>query len=527
MRTTRRSLLAGAAATLAAPHIARAQGTRTLKFVPHADLTIVDPSWTTAYITRNHAMMCFDTLFGTDASNTISPQMLEGHIVEDDGKTWKLTLRDGLKFHDGTPVLARDCVASIKRWSGRDNYGKTIASVTEEMTAPDDKTIRIRLKRPFPLLAAALGKGGSSVCAVMPERLAGGDPTKPIQEVMGSGPFRFVAAERNTGAKVVYARNEAYLPRRGGPPSFTAGPKMVNFDRVEWHIIPDAGTASAALQAGEIDWWEVPGADLWPLIKKHPKLTLQVHDRTGFLGFMRLNHLTAPFNNPAIRRAVYGAINQDDFMQAVVGEDAAMHRNGIGYFCPTSPMANDAGMAALTSPRDLPKVKAAIIAAGYKGEKVAVLVPSDVPGLKSIAEIGADMFTRIGFNVDAQYMDWGTMVQRLSRIDAADQGGWNVYHSYWSGLDQWDPAVNSSLRTLGRAGGPGWPESPKIEALRDAWLAAPGIDEQKKLARDIQLEAFDVVPYIPLGQMFSPMAYRKDITGVLDGYALFWNVKRG
>ncbi len=472
-------------------------------------------------------MMVYDTLWGTDSANTVSPQMLEGHVVEDDGKTWKLTLRDGLKFHDGAPVLARDCVASIKRWTLRDNYGKSIAAITDEMTAPDDKTIRIRLKRPFPLLAAAIGKVGSSVCAIMPERLAAGDPTKPIQEVAGSGPYTFVAAERNTGARVVYARNQAYLPRANGTSSFTAGPKIVNFDRVEWHIIPDAGTASAALQAGEIDWWEVPGADLWPLIKRNSKLTLKVHDQTGYMGFMRLNHLTAPFNNPAIRRALFGAINQDDFMQAVVGEDASMRRNGLGFFCPSSPMANDAGMEALTGPRDPAKTKAAILAAGYKGEKVAVLIPSDVPVLKSIAEVGADMFTRCGFNVDAQYSDWGTMVQRLSKIDAADQGGWNVYHSYWSGVDQWDPAVNASLRALGRNGGPGWPDSPKIESLRDAWLAAPSIDAQKQIARDIQLAAFDVVPYIPLGQMFSPMAYKKELTGVLDGYALFWNVKRG
>jgi len=527
-RTTRRGFMAGAGAVaLAAPRIGAAQGARTLKFVPHADLTIVDPSWTTAYITRNHAMMVFDTLWGTDSANNVSPQMLEGHVVENDGRTWKLTLREGLKFHDGTPVLGRDCVASIKRWSLRDNYGKSIAAVTEEMTAPDDKSIVIRLKRPFPLLAAAIGKVGSSVCAIMPERLAGGDPAKPITEVVGSGPYKFVAAERIAGARVVYGRNEAYVPRQGGVASFTAGPKIVNFDRVEWHIIPDQGTASAALQAGEIDWWELPSSDLWPLVKGNSKLSLTVHDKTGYLGFMRLNHLTAPFNNPAIRQALIGAISQDDFMQAVVGTDPAMRRDGVGYFCPSSPMANDAGMAALTAPRDMAKVKAAIMAAGYKGEKVAVLIPSDVPALKGLAEVGVDTLTRAGLNAEAQYMDWGTMVQRLSKVDAADQGGWNVYHSYWSGVDQWDPAVNASLRALGRNGGPGWPESAKIEGLRDAWLAAPTVEAQKMIARELQAEAFSVVPYIPLGQMFAPMAYKKELTGVLDGYALFWNVKRG
>ena len=526
MRLSRRAVLGGAAA-LAAPRIAAAQGSRVLKFVPHADLTIVDPSWTTAYITRNHAMMAYDTLWGTDSNAQVSPQMLEGHVVENDGKTWKLTLRDGLKFHDGEPVRGRDVVASITRWGRRDNFGRSVAAVTDEMTSPDDKTIVIRLKRPFPLLSAALGKVGSSVCAIMPERLASGDPARPLTEVVGSGPFKFVTGERVAGARVVYARNEAYVPRQGGVASYTAGPKHVHFDRVEWHIIPDQGTAAAALQAGEVDWWELPTADLFPLIKGNPRLSLTVHDKTGYMGFMRLNHLTAPFNNPAIRQALFGAIDQDDFMQAVVGTDPALRRSGMGFFCPTSPMANDAGMEALTSKRDPARVKAAITAAGYKGEKVAVLVASDVPTLKSIAEVGADTLQRSGFNVDVQYMDWGTLVQRLSKVDAAEQGGWNVYHSYWSGVDQWDPAVNASLRTLGRAGGPGWPDSPKMEEMRNDWLAAPDVEAQKKIAREIQAEAFKVVPYLPLGQMFAPMAYKKELTGILDGYALFWNVKRG
>lgn len=526
MRLSRRAMLAGTAA-LAAPRIAAAQGSRVLKFIPHADLTIVDPSWSASYITRNHAMMAYDTLFGTDSAGQVSHQMLEGHVVENDGKTWKLTLREGLKFHDGEPVRGRDVVASITRWGRRDNFGRTVVAVSEEMTAPDDRTVVIRLKRPFGLLAAALGKPGSSVCAIMPERLAGGDPARPVTEVVGSGPYRFVTGERVVGARVVYARNEAYVPRQGGVASFTAGPKIVNFDRVEWHIIPDQGTAAAALQAGEVDWWENPSADLFPVIRRNARLTLAPHDKTGFMGFMRLNHMTAPFNNPAIRQALFLAIDQEDFMQAVTGDDPKLRHTPIGYFCPGSPMASDAGMAVLTSKRDPAAARAAIAAAGYKGEKVAVLIPSDVPTLKSLAEMGADTLRRCGLDVDAQFMDWGTLVQRLNRVDAGDQGGWNVYHSYWSGMDQWDPAVNASLRTLGRAGSAGWPDSPKMEAMREEWLAASSVDEQKRIAREIQAEAFKVVPYIPLGQMFAPMAYKKELTGILEGYSLFWNVRRG
>jgi len=360
----------------------------------------------------------------------------------------------------------------------------------------------------------------------MPERLIEAAQNKPITEMIGSGPFRFVPGERVAGSRAVFARNPDYSPTPVGTPSFIAGPKIVNFDRVEWHIIPDAGTAGAALQAGEIDWWENPSADLLPILRRSGNLTVQIHDKTGYLGFLRFNHLTPPFNNPAIRRAVWWALSQEDYMTAVAGTDKSMWNTGVGFFAPNGPWASDAGMDYLNSKRDIARTKRELTAAGYKGEKVAVLVPTDVPSLKYAGDVGVDMLTRCGLAVEPLYMDWGSVVQRLGRTDAADAGGWNVYHSYWSGVDQLDPAVNSSLRATGRRGRTGWPDSPKLEALRDAWLDSTDVAEQKKIAREIQLQAFEDVPYMPFGQFFGPMAYRKNITGVLDGYALFWNVKR-
>jgi peptide/nickel transport system substrate-binding protein len=242
---------------------------------------VLDPIWTAAYVTRNHAMMVFDTLYGTDTAYRVSPQMVAGDTTEDGGKTWNLTLRDGLLWHNDTKVLARDCVASIRRWGARDSFGQTVMAITDELSAPDDRTIRFRLKRPFPLLSAALGKPGSNVCFMMPERLALTDPFKQITEMVGSGPFRFKAAEHIAGARAVYERNAAYLPCPGGAPSFTAGPKIVHVDRVEWNVIPDAGTAAAAMQSGEMDWWEAPTFDLLPLLKRDAGLTVPSTDQLG------------------------------------------------------------------------------------------------------------------------------------------------------------------------------------------------------------------------------------------------------
>ncbi len=340
----RRHFLAASAAALAMPATARAQGSRVLKFIPQADLTVLDPVWTTAYVTRNHGFMVFDTLYGQDSRYRASPQMVAGHVVASDGKTWTLTLRDGLKFHDGTPVLARDCVASIQRWGKRDAFGQALLAATDELSAPDDKTLRFRLNKPFPLLPDALGKSPSLMCPMMPERLAKTDAFTQITEMVGSGPYRFVASERVPGARVVYERFADYAPRTDGTPDWTSGPKVVNFDRVEWTTIPDASTAGSALQNGEQDWWDYANADLLPLLRKSRGLKVAVQDPSGQCAMMRFNFLQPPFNNPAIRRALFGAVNQADVMTAVATDDTAMWHVPFGYFCPGTPMASDVGM---------------------------------------------------------------------------------------------------------------------------------------------------------------------------------------
>jgi peptide/nickel transport system substrate-binding protein len=213
-------------------------------------------------------------------------------------------------------------------------------------------------------------------------------------------------------------------------------------------------------------------------------------------------------------------------MTAAAGTDPAAWRDGVGYFCPGTAMASTAGMQALTLPRDLDRVRRAVVAAGYKGERVVVPVPADFPGLQALGDVGADLLKKVGFAVDYQASDWGSVLQRLQKTEPVDQGGWSLFHTYWSGLDQLNPAVNSSLRGNGRAAGRGWPTSARLEALRNDWLAADDLTSQQHIAAEIQLQAFVDVPYIPLGQMFAATAYRADLTGMLGGFALFWNVRR-
>jgi peptide/nickel transport system substrate-binding protein len=518
--------LAGGA-SLAMPAIGGAAALTTLKFVPDADLASLDPVWTTSYQTRDHGFLVYDTLFGQDSSFRTTVQMLEGFVIEDDGKRYRMALRQGLKFHDGTPVLARDAIASIARWGKRDAYGQALAAATDAMTATDDRNFEIRLKAPFPLLPDALGKTSPSMCPIMPERLALTDAFAQVTDPTGSGPYRYIADERVAGSKVVYQRFEGYVPRTSGKTERTSGPKIAKFDRIEWQIIPDPATVAAALQQGEVDWWYTPVADLLPMLAKRREVKLDVIVPTGSIATMRFNQLQAPFDNPAIRRAMLGAVNQADYMTAVNGEDHSRWRDGVGYFCPDTPMASSAGMEALTSPRDLDRVKRELSTAGYHGERVVLLSPQDIPSTKALADVTADMLKRIGMNVDAQAMDWATLVQRRARTEPVDQGGWSIFQTSWSGLDMFNPAGHVFLRGNGRAAAPGWPSSPAIEQLRNDWFAAPDIAAQKAICERIQLQAFQDVPYIPLGQTITPTAYRADLSGVLDGLALFWNVHRG
>jgi peptide/nickel transport system substrate-binding protein len=531
MSMKRRQFVGRAAAAallggIARPSVVRAASATTLKFVPYADLALIDPL-VSAFVTRNHVMMVFDTLFALDASGTAQYQMLEGHTVDADQKVWTLTLRDGLLFHDGTSVLGRDVVASLRRWATKDAFGQALMAATDDLSAPSDKQIVFRLNRPFPLLPQALAKPTNQMAAIMPERLAKTPATTLLNEMVGSGPFRFLPDERVSGAHNAYAKFEKYLPRQGVV-SFCAGPRIANFDRVEWLTTPDPSTQAAALRNGEVDWVEQPVMDLVPSLKADRNLRVEVMETTGLIGVLRFNHLYPPFDNPAIRRAALRAVSQREFMTAVAGEaDPGVINDHVGFFAPSSTYASNAGMETFSPNPDLAALRKDVIAAGYGGEKVVFLGAADVPRITAICQVGADMLSKIGLNVDYVSTDWGTVVQRMTRSQPIAEGGWSIFGSMFGGLDMDNPAGNSVLRGNGKNAWFGWPTAPKLEAIRDQWLHAPDMATQKTLAADMQRQAFEDAPAMPLGLYYQPVAYRNDLSGMTKGLILFTGVKRG
>ncbi|MBI2468590.1 MAG: ABC transporter substrate-binding protein [Candidatus Rokubacteria bacterium] len=524
---TRRQFLAGTAAASAAlaagaPYVHAQKRGGTMRFIAHADLKVLDPIWTTAYITRNHSYLIYDTLFGTDENDQVKPQMVERHSVSGDAKKWTFTLRDGLKWHDGKPVTAEDCTESIKRWTKRDPFGKLLAAHTAKIAPVDRKTFTLELSERFGPVLEALGKPSSNVPFVMPAHVAATPDSEQIKEFIGSGPFRFVKDEWQPGNQVVYVKNPDYAPR-SEPPSGSTGGKIVHLDKVVWRYIPDATTASAALERGEVDWWENPPVDFVPRVEQNPALTTFVFDPRGQQGWLRPNHLHPPFNNKKARQALVHMVDQTKYLQAAVGVPKFFRTCAAVFLC-GGPYDSAVGTEGLQK-QDLARARQLVKESGYDGRPVVVLQVTDIQALSAVALVTRELLQQAGFNVDIQAVDWSTNLARRAKKEPPAQGGWNVIHTWWTGADVANPAVHAGVSGAGGSAWFGWPENGQIEKLRLDWVRATDKARQKQLADEIQRLVLDEVLYVPWGQWTLPFAFSRKVQGVLRFPApLFWNV---
>src|ERR1700682_366876 len=499
---------------------------KTITAVMHSDLRVIDPGFTTAYITRDHGYMVYDALLPTDANFNIKPQMADWK-VSDDKLTYTFTLRDGLKWHDGAPVTAEDCVASLKRWGKNDNMGQKMTDFTASIEATDDKTITLKLKEPYGLVLESIGKPSSYVPFMMPKRMAETPAGQQIKEQIGSGPFKFVQAEFQPGVKAVYEKNTDYVPRKE-PASWTSGGKVVKVDRVEWITMADAQTAVNALQSGDIDFMENPSFDILPVLSANKDIKVQTLDKLGFQTVGRMNFLLPPFDNVKVRRAAFMAMNQKDVLDALIGNPEYYKICGAFFICDT-PLATEEGSETLVKGNGMAEAKKLLAESGYDGTPVVIMAPGDVVTLKAQPVVAAQLLREAGFKVDVQATDWQTVVTRRASQKPPKEGGWNMVFTNWVGAEVGKPIAHVSVGGKGKNGGWfGWAEDPKVEALRDAFVRASSPEDQKKIASDIQTEVYDQVIYIPLGQYKAPSAWRKSLTGVLDGPAtpIFWNIDK-
>ena len=490
----------------AAPAIAQ---TKTLKMVAHADVKILDPTFTTAYISRNFGYMVYDTLFAQDAKGTPRPQMVDKYTTSKDNLVWTFTLRPGLKFSDGKAVTSADAVASIQRWASRDTFGAAMNRAGAQWVTVDGQTFRLTLKEPFGMVLDALAKPSGFPPVIMPERMAKMPTTTPLSEVMGSGPFIFKRDEWIPGNKTVFVRNPNYVAR-SEPPSGLAGSKKTTFDRVEWLYLPDANSAVAALRNGEVDYIEQLPADyITPLRNNASVKLLSAGTQQGQL---IMNQLHPPFNNPKVRQAVLKAVSQEKF-NASMGYPLDMRMSYCAtYFICGSANDTAAGADPFRTP-DIAKAKQMLAESGYKGEKVAMLVASDIPYLNALSLMAVQTMRQMGLNVEPVTMDWSSIGARRAKKDAPDAGGWSAYATVANEFAIHSPIVSTNLSAACGNSLPGWPCDKQLDELRAAWIKET-VPAKRKAALDaFQMRAYEVVPYINLGQYTAAGAVRKELKG--------------
>jgi peptide/nickel transport system substrate-binding protein len=522
MSTMRRTLTAVAVAAAVPFFMTEASAQKSLRFVPHSDLKILDPIWTTAYIVRNHGYMVYDTLFGMDDKGEIKPQMIDSYKLSDDKLTWTMTLRDGLAWHDGQPVTTADVIPSIKRWAAKDSMGQKMMSFVASIEAKDAKTFEIKLKEPTGLVLLALGKPSSNVPFMMPKRVAEGDPNKQIEEFTGSGPFVFKRDEWVPGSKIVYVKFAGYKPR-SEPPSGTTGGKVVKVDRVEWLPIRDHQQAVNALLAGEVDYIEAPPHDLHPLIKKSKDIYMFNWNPLGSQYTFRFNVLHKPFDNPKVRQAVLHAFNQEDFLKATVGSEE-YYKVCKGLFVCGTPFGTEVGFEDMLE-SNFKKARELLAEAKYDGTPIVLMQSTDNQSLTNLAPVAKSLMERAGFKVDMQSMDWQTVVARRVKKDPPAAGGWHAFLTSWVAGDLLNPVMAGFVNAACDKAMFGWPCDDQIEKLRDDFAKEVDPAKQKAIVEAIQKRVAEYPTHAHLGQFYNHGALRNNVKGVVPAPApVLWNI---
>jgi len=334
----------------------------------------------------------------------------------------------------------------------------------------------------------------------------------------------FKKDEWKPGEKAVYVRNPDYKPRAEAP-SGLAGGKIAKLDRIEWVWIPDTQTQINALLSGEIDMIESPAHDLLPVLEKDKNVEIVIPDTLGSTYVLRFNWKQPPFNDVRYRRAAALALNQKDFLQAVIGDPRYYKVCKAMFGCGTS-LETSAGMAGVLE-SNFEESKKLLKELGYDGTPVVLLQSTDLAVLTNLAPVAKTLLERGGFKVDMQSMDWQTLVARRAKKDPIAQGGWNIAMTAASAVLLLDPVNNHYAEASGDRAQFGWPLDEEIEKLRAAFVRESDPKKQLEIAEKVQTRIISQGVTIPLGQFVQPMARRSNVSGnVPSPVTVFWNVEK-
>ncbi|GGJ97934.1 ABC transporter substrate-binding protein [Pseudomonas matsuisoli] len=511
--------LAGALALCSAPTHAE-----TINAVMHASLRSLDPNISTAYIVRDYAYMVYDTLLALDSNDKVQPQMAEGWEVSADGKTYTFTLREGLKWHDGQPVTAKDCIASINRWAQLDKLGQVMNDLLDEMKVIDERRFSMTFKQPTAIALQALSKSSGVAPFILPERFASQPTGKPIDAAIGSGPFKFVTSEYQPGVQAVFERFTDYKPR-SEPADGLAGGKVAKVDRVKWVAMPDTMTSVNALMSGEVDFIEDVPIDLLPMLEGNDDLTLTEYKRQGTQNVARPNMLQPPLDNKLIRQAAFAAMDQEAVLQVQSG-NPSYYRTCAALFGCDTPYATDAGSEDLVK-ADPAKAAALLKEAGYDGTPIVILHATDVQSLAAMPPVFAQSLRQAGFKVELQTMDWQTLTTRRTSREPVAKGGWHFFSTYNTIADISDPVGAITAAANGDKAWFGWANIPAVEDLRRKMALSTDDAQKRDYAQQIQTILYDEAVVIPLGERSVITARLKNVGDQLDTTVpVFWNMTK-
>jgi len=518
-------VLALAPPVLVQPALAQTGG-KTLTVVPSADVAELDPARAANQIGRIYAQMVFDSLFALDHTLSPKPMMVERETVSADGLIYNFTLRDNLRFHDASPVTTSDVIASLEHWMAGTSVGAQLKARLASMRAIDARRFTLTLNQRFGLTEFVLAGAGAPMAAIMREADAKRPDGVAITAPIGSGPFRYIAAERESGHRVVFARNPDY-PARAEPPDGAAGGRVVKIDRVVWTIIPDPTTAANALVKGEVDFWDTVSPDLIPFLRK-AGITVRRTASLQSAVWIRPNFELPPFDNAKARQALALLFDQTEIMQAVAGDSG--WATCFSFSICGSILGTEAGAEPYRKP-DPARAKQLLADSGYKGEPIVIVGTPQLPVINAVSLVMAQRLRDIGAKVDLQMGDWATVYKRVNTPHIPPgPNAWNLVGTYSLGGTWFNPLTNVALDTscgASASSSMGMPCDPEGEKLRQAVLAAP--DQPARLAtfETFQEHAWTFLPYIPGGQFDINNAYGKNISGVLDGYVInYWNIDK-
>ena len=474
----------------------------TLKVVMHAGTTTLDPVFSQFQIVGNVATQMYENIFAWDGNLEPAPRLAHSFSLSSDLKTYTITIRDGVTFHDGTAFTAADAAQSIRRWrtSGNPAAG-IIRRFTDEhaLNVVNDLTFTWDFTEPIgaAIFILAIPHG---MLPVMKQDLAETPFSVSVEDHIGTGVFKFV--EWDIGDKITFERFENHVSRTEPfTPGTYAGENIAYLDKLVLLEVPDAETQIAGLETGEWDMVEYAGLDFFDRTNNNPDLQVLQY-KPGLRSNVYLNPQIAPFSYKLARQALQTAIKVEDFMFALGPEQAWIVCPAL-YYCGT-PLETDAGSTfdVVTSQgvktigynvNDIETAKLLLNDSDYAGETTIILNPTDLAVLTPLGHVLKPVMEETGFNVEMPALDWATITTMFGNTDTF-AAATDAYQHFSYGNPIQDHLISGTYDFIIR--------DEDLGNLQLDYVRELDPEKQFLIAEEIQRQRWEKVTSLSLGQYF-------------------------